>query len=69
MNAVFSIFVVFLFVLLTPGILLRLPPKGNKYTVALVHGLVFAVVLHFVCLYYFKKTEGMTNPMKEMKRK
>ena len=59
MNAGFSIFVVLLFVLLTPGILLRLPPKGNKYTVAVVHGLVFAVVLYFVCLYYFKKTEGM----------
>ena len=69
MNAGLSIFVVLLFVLLTPGILLRLPPKGNKYTVAVVHGLVFAVVLHFVCLYYFKKTEGMYSKGMNNKKK
>jgi hypothetical protein len=42
-----SLYVVLLFVLLTPGVLLRLPPNGGKLTVAVVHGLVFAVVLHF----------------------
>ena len=33
-----------LFFLLTPGILLTLPPKGKKMTVALVHALVFGIV-------------------------
>ena len=40
-------FVVVLFVALTPGVLLRLPPGGSKLTVALVHGVVFALVYHF----------------------
>ena len=38
------IYIVVLFVLLTPGILLRLPPGGSKLTVAVVHGIVFALV-------------------------
>jgi len=40
-------FVVVLFVALTPGVLLRLPPGGSKLTVAVVHGVVFALVYHF----------------------
>lgn len=36
-----------LFVLLTPGILVSLPPRENKWTVALVHGAVFVAVYHF----------------------
>jgi hypothetical protein len=41
------VFVVLLFVALTPGVLLRLPPGGSKLTVAAVHGVVFALVYHF----------------------
>lgn len=40
-------FLVLLFVVLTPGVLLRLPPGGSKLTVAVVHGVVFALVYHF----------------------
>ena len=40
-------YVAVLFFLLTPSILLRLPPKGSKYVVAFVHALVFATVFHF----------------------
>jgi hypothetical protein len=47
MNWVFSLYVAILFFLLTPGILLSLPPKGGKYVVAIVHAIVFAIVLHF----------------------
>ena len=39
---------VILFFLLTPGILLSLPPGGSKYTVALVHALVFGLILWFL---------------------
>jgi hypothetical protein len=42
-----ALYVAFLFIILTPGILLRLPPKGSKLTVAIVHGIVFALILHF----------------------
>ncbi len=42
---VFVLFYVFvLFFVLTPGILLSLPPKGSKYVVAAVHALVFVIV-------------------------
>jgi len=44
MNVIMFIYIFLLFVLLTPGILLSLPPKGSKWTVAIVHGLVFALV-------------------------
>jgi thiamine transporter ThiT len=40
-------FITLLFVALTPGVLLRLPPGGSKLTVAAVHGVVFALVYHF----------------------
>ena len=47
MNWVVSIYTALLFFILTPGVLLRLPPKGSIYVVALVHALVFAIVYHF----------------------
>lgn len=39
---------VILFFLLTPGILVSLPPGGSKYTVAFVHSLVFGLILLFL---------------------
>lgn len=36
-----------LFFLLTPGILLTLPPKGKKITVAVVHAVVFGLIFCF----------------------
>jgi len=44
MEWVMFLYTALLFFLLTPGILLTLPPKGKKMTVALVHALVFGVV-------------------------
>lgn len=46
------IFSVLLFFLLSPGILLRLPPNGSKYVVALVHAAVFGVALTLSLKYY-----------------
>jgi hypothetical protein len=64
MNIFHFLYVVFLFVLLTPAILVRLPPKGNKWTVALVHGVIFSVILlltnHFVSG-FGKNLEGNTG--------
>ena len=42
-----SLFVAVLFVLLTPGVLVRLPPGGSRLVVALTHAVVFALVYHF----------------------
>jgi len=47
MNYVVSAYTALLFFLLSPAILLRLPPSGSKYTVAIVHALIFAVIFHF----------------------
>jgi hypothetical protein len=33
-----------LFFVLTPGILLTLPPKGKKMTVAAVHAVIFGLI-------------------------
>jgi hypothetical protein len=39
-----SLYVAALFFVLTPGVLVSLPPGGKKMTVALTHAVVFAVV-------------------------
>ena len=46
MNLLMTLYVAALFVLLTPGVLVKLPPKGSLITVAIVHGLVFALIYH-----------------------
>jgi len=43
------IFAFLLFFILTPGILLSLPPKGSKMTVALTHAFVFAIIMVLMC--------------------
>jgi len=69
MHAALSAFVVVLFVVLTPGVLLRLPPKGGKYVVAIVHGLVFSFVLHLAYKNYFIYYEGVEMmKIEEMKK-
>ena len=68
MNHMFCLFVFVLFVLLTPNILLRLPPKGGKWTVAIVHGLVFAFILHYSYMYYFKAIESMASMHTKVKK-
>ena len=46
MNYIVILYTALLFFVLTPGILLSLPPGGSKMVVALVHALVFALVFH-----------------------
>ena len=41
------LYLVVLFFVLTPGVLLRLPPGGSAMTVALTHAVVFALVWSF----------------------
>ena len=48
MNNLFMVFyTAVLFYVLTPGILLTLPPKSSKMVVAATHALVFALVYKF----------------------
>jgi len=45
------IYLVFLFYVLTPNVLLRIPPNGSKHVVALVHAVVFALVYYYTSGY------------------
>jgi len=47
MNVVVAIFLALLFLVLTPGVVLRLPPNGSKLTVAFVHAIVFGIIVYF----------------------
>jgi hypothetical protein len=47
MNVYASLYLALLFFVLTPGILLSIPPGGSKMVVALTHAVVFAIVYHF----------------------
>jgi len=46
MNLVMTLYLVLLFVALTPGVLLYLPPNGTLLVAAIVHGIVFALVYY-----------------------
>jgi hypothetical protein len=59
MNILVSLYAALLFVLLTPGILLTLPKGGKKMTVAIVHGLVFALVWHLTYKMVWRVSMGM----------
>ncbi len=41
------LFVTVLFFVLTPGIVVTLPPKSNKYVVSIFHAIVFTVIWYF----------------------
>ena len=61
---------VLLFVLLTPGILLVLPPKSSKYIVAATHGVIFSALWMLLYKPFCKfcslmRVEGMEDEDKE----
>jgi len=54
-----------LFFVLTPGILLSLPPRGSKMMVAATHALVFALIFvftHKMLMKFSSSMEGMMDP-------
>lgn len=48
MDFIMLIVMAILFAILTPGVLLYLPPKSSLGVAAITHGVVFAVVWHFI---------------------
>jgi hypothetical protein len=60
MNLIVAIYSAILFFVLSPGVLLRLPPNGSKLTVAGVHALVFAVVLYFTAGFVWRFSMSMS---------
>jgi hypothetical protein len=63
MNWAVTVYAAILFFVLTPAILLRLPPNGSKLTVAAVHAVVFAVVFHFTHKLVWQMSMGMGMPV------
>lgn len=59
MNIYMSIYLALLFIVLTPGVLLSLPPGGSKLVVAATHGIVFALVYHFTHKMAYNATRQM----------
>jgi hypothetical protein len=53
------IYAFLLFFVLTPGVLVYLPPKGGKMVVAAVHALVFAIVWTLTNKLVWKATVGL----------
>jgi hypothetical protein len=58
-NLYIGVYVALLFFVLTPGVLLSLPPKASKMTVAITHAVVFAVVYSVT----YKSVLAMSNSM------
>lgn len=58
-------FSVLLFFVLTPGIIITIPPKSSKTTVALIHALVFATVWTFIYKLVFHVTENFYSKKEE----
>jgi hypothetical protein len=69
MNVLFSLYVLVLFFVLTPGILVTLPKNGSKMMVTAVHGVIFAVVLFLtgraVWMMTAEAMEGFQEGMKK----
>jgi len=55
MHFLFTLFLIALFFVLTPGVLVSIPKIGSLRTKALVHALVFGVVYHFTHKYVWKQ--------------
>jgi uncharacterized protein YebE (UPF0316 family) len=62
-NLCMTLFVVALFYVLTPGVLLTLPPKGSKMIVALTHAVVFAIIYSLAHKMVLKTCKSMNLPM------
>jgi hypothetical protein len=62
MNWSVTVYAAILFFVLTPAVLVRLPPKGSKFTVAAVHAVIFALIFHFTHKLVWQLSMGMGMP-------
>jgi hypothetical protein len=67
MNFFVSLWCAVLFFVLTPGLFLRLPNRGDKYIVACVHAALFALILHFTYKFVYTATQNMEGFKKHTK--
>jgi hypothetical protein len=60
MNILMTLYVVILFFLLSPGVLVSIPPSSGKVTKAFVHAIVFGIVWHFTNKMVWNMVSRMT---------
>ena len=54
-----SLYVALLFIILTPGVLVRIPKRSSLLIAAIVHGIIFAIIYHLTHKYVWNHTYGM----------
>ena len=65
MNLTVAIYSAILFFVLSPGVLLRLPSNGSKITVAVVHAIIFAIVLYFTAGFVWRWSISIGTPLRK----
>jgi hypothetical protein len=65
MNFVVTIYTALLFFVLSPGILISLPPKSSKMVVTATHALIFALIYHFTHKMVWRASMSMNLPQRE----
>ena len=65
MNFVLAVYAAVLFFVLSPNVLLRLPPKGSTIVVAAVHAVVFGLVLLLTGKFVWQMSMTMMPVKKE----
>jgi hypothetical protein len=61
MNPITALYAAILFVLLTPGVLLRIPSKGSLLTSSIIHAIVFGILLYFISKIVHQYKYGVEN--------
>ena len=64
MNWIITVYIAFVFFILTPGIIVSFPPKRGKFTVAAVHALLFAFIWHVTYKFVWQMSMSLTEPTK-----
>lgn len=65
---IFLLFLIILFIVLTPGVLVTFPKKGSKYTLV-THAAIVGVVYYFMANSVRRMTEGFVPPNSVRKMK
>ena len=59
MNWFVALYLAMLFFALTPNMLTRLPPNGNKMTVTLTHAMIFGIIVYLTTKMVWKWSMSM----------
>jgi len=66
MNLIFTLYVAILFFVLSPGVLLTLPPKSKKIIVVGTHAILFAFIFHFTQKFVWNSIQILEGFIEEL---